>query len=153
MSDEYGVIKDVEEIDGVGHRIVHGGEKLTKSTLVTDEVIEEIRNFIPCAPLHNPAAILGIEACKHLMPNAKMVTVFDTSFHQTMPKKAYIYPIPYEYYEKYGIRRYGAHGTSHKYVSQRVAELEGKKVEDLRTVTCHLGQGASISAVKKRSMR
>ena len=148
MSDEYGVIKNVEEIDGVGHRIVHGGEKLTKSTLVTDEVIEEIRNCIPFAPLHNPAAILGIEACKHLMPNAKMVTVFDTSFHQTMPKKAYIYPIPYEYYEKYGIRRYGAHGTSHKYVSQRVAELEGKKVEDLRTVTCHLGQGASISAVK-----
>ena len=148
MSDKYGVIKDVNEIDGVGHRIVHGGEKLTKSTVVTDEVIEEIRNCISFAPLHNPAAILGIEACKHLMPNAKMVTVFDTSFHQTMPKKAYIYPIPYEYYEKYGVRRYGAHGTSHKYVSQRVAELEGKSVEELKTITCHLGQGASISAVK-----
>ena len=148
MSDEYGVIKDVNEISGVGHRIVHGGEKLTSSAVVTDEVVEEIRKCISFAPLHNPAAILGIEACRELMPNTKMVTVFDTSFHQTMPKKAYIYPIPYEYYEKYGIRRYGAHGTSHKYVSQRVAELEGKPVEELKTVTCHLGQGASISAVK-----
>lgn len=147
-SEKYGVIKDVNEIDGVGHRIVHGGEKFTKSVLVDDSVIEEIRACIPLAPLHNPAAITGIEACKSLMPNAKMVTVFDTSFHQTMPEKAYIYPIPYEYYEKYGIRRYGAHGTSHKYVALRAAELEGKPVEDLRIITCHLGQGASISAVK-----
>lgn len=148
MSDEYGVIKDVNEIDGVGHRIVHGGEKLTESVIITDEVVEEIKKCICFAPLHNPAAILGIEACKSLMPHAKMVGVFDTSFHQTMPKKAFLYPIPYEYYEKYGVRRYGAHGTSHKYVSQRVADLEGKPVEELKTVTCHLGQGASISAVK-----
>lgn len=148
MSNEYGVIKDVNEISGVGHRVVHGGEKFTASTVVDDSVVEEIRNCISLAPLHNPAAILGIEACREIMPNAKMVTVFDTAFHQTMPEKAYIYPIPYEYYEKYGIRRYGAHGTSHKYVSTRVAELMGKKPEDLKTVTCHLGQGASLAAVK-----
>jgi len=148
MSEEFGVIKDVNEISGIGHRVVHGGERFTASTVVTDEVVEEIRNCISLAPLHNPAAILGIEACKNLMPNAKMVTVFDTAFHQTMPEKAYIYPIPYEYYEKYGVRRYGAHGTSHKYVSNRVAELMGKKPEDLKTVTCHLGQGASLAAVK-----
>jgi len=148
MSDEYGVIKDVNEIAGVGHRVVHGGEKFTSSTIVDDTVVEEIRNCISLAPLHNPAAILGIEACKEIMPNAKMVTVFDTAFHQTMPEKAYIYPIPYEFYEKYGVRRYGAHGTSHKYVSNRVAEMMGKKPEDLKTVTCHLGQGASLAAVK-----
>lgn len=147
-SNEYGVIKDINEISGVGHRIVHGGEKFTKSTVVNEHVIEEIRNCIPLAPLHNPAAILGIEACKNLMPNAKMVTVFDTAFHQTMPKKAYIYPIPYKYYEKYGVRRYGAHGTSHKYVAYRVAELIGKDIKDLKIVTCHLGQGASLAAVK-----
>ena len=147
-SDEYGIIKDVEEIAGVGHRVVHGGEKFTKSVLVDDNVIQGIRDCISLAPLHNPAAILGIEACKNLMPNAKMVTVFDTSFHQTMPEKAYIYPIPYEYYEKYGVRRYGAHGTSHKYVALRAAELEGKPIEDLRIITCHLGQGASLAAVK-----
>ena len=148
MSNEYGVIKDINEISGVGHRIVHGGEKFTKSTVVNENVIEEIRNCIPLAPLHNPAAILGIEACKNLMPNAKMVTVFDTAFHQTMPKKAYIYPIPYKYYEKYGVRRYGAHGTSHKYVAYRVAELIGKDIKELKIVTCHLGQGASLAAVK-----
>lgn len=148
MSEKYGVIKDINEIAGVGHRIVHGGEKFTKSVIVDNSVIEGIRNCIPLAPLHNPAAILGIEACKALMPNTKMVTVFDTSFHQTMPEKAYIYPIPYEYYEKYSIRRYGAHGTSHKYVALRVAELEEKPVEELRTITCHLGQGASLAAVK-----
>ncbi len=148
MSKEYGVIKDINEINGVGHRVVHGGEKFTKSTIVNDHVVEEIRNCIPLAPLHNPAAILGIEACKNLMPDVKMVTVFDTAFHQTMPKKAYIYPIPYKYYEKYGIRRYGAHGTSHKYVANRVAELMGKDVKELKIVTCHLGQGASLAAVK-----
>ena len=147
-SEKYGVIKDVKEITGVGHRIVHGGEKFTKSVLVDDSVIEGIRDCIPLAPLHNPAAILGIEACRNLMPNAKMVTVFDTSFHQTMPEKAYIFPIPYEYYEKYAVRRYGAHGTSHKYVALRVAELEGRPVEDLKIITCHLGQGASLAAVK-----
>ena len=147
-SDEYGVIKNIEEIAGVGHRIVHGGEKFTQSVLVDDSVIEGIRECIPLAPLHNPAAILGIEACKNLMPNAKMVAVFDTSFHQTMPEKAYIFPIPYEYYEKYAVRRYGAHGTSHKYVALRAAELEGKSIEDLRIITCHLGQGASLAAIK-----
>ena len=147
-SKEYAVIRDINEINGVGHRIVHGGEKFTKSTIVDEHVIEEIRNCIPLAPLHNPAAILGIEACKNLMPDVKMVTVFDTAFHQTMPKKAYIYPIPYKYYEKYGIRRYGAHGTSHKYVAYRVAELMGKDVKELKIVTCHLGQGASLAAVK-----
>lgn len=148
MSNEYGVIKDINEISGVGHRIVHGGEKFTKSTVVNENVIEEIRNCIPLAPLHNPAAILGIEACKNLMPNAKMVTVFDTAFHQTMPKKAYLYAIPYKYYEKYSIRKYGAHGTSHKYVANRVAELMNKNIKDLKIVTCHLGQGASLAAVK-----
>lgn len=148
MSEEFGVIKDVDEITGIGHRIVHGGERFTSSVVVTDEVIEEIRNCIPLAPLHNPAAILGIEACRHLMPNAKMVTVFDTAFHQTLPEKAYTYAIPYEYYEKYGVRKYGAHGTSHKYVSGRVAELMNKPVEDLKIITCHLGQGASLCAVK-----
>lgn len=148
MSNEYGVIKDINEISGVGHRIVHGGEKFTKSTVVNENVIEEIRNCIPLAPLHNPAAILGIEACKNLMPNAKMVTVFDTAFHQTMPKKAYLYAIPYKYYEKYSIRKYGAHGTSHKYVANRVTELMNKNIKDLKIVTCHLGQGASLAAVK-----
>lgn len=147
-SKEFGVIKDVNEIDGVGHRIVHGGEKFTKSTIVNESVIEEIRNCISLAPLHNPAAILGIEACKNLMPNVKMVTVFDTAFHQTMPKKAYIYSIPYKYYEEYGVRKYGAHGTSHKYVANRVAELMGKDIKELKIVTCHLGQGASLAAVK-----
>ena len=146
-SKEFGVIKDITEINGVGHRVVHGGEKFTKSTIVDDHVVEEIRNCIPLAPLHNPAAILGIEACKSVMPNVKMVTVFDTAFHQTMPDRAYIYPIPYKYYEKYGVRRYGAHGTSHKYVANRVAELMGKDIKDLKIVTCHLGQGASIAAI------
>ena len=146
-SKEFGVIKDITEINGVGHRVVHGGEKFTKSTIVDDHVVEEIRNCIPLAPLHNPAAILGIEACKSVMPNVKMVTVFDTAFHQTMPERAYIYPIPYKYYEKYGVRRYGAHGTSHKYVANRVAELMEKDIKDLKIVTCHLGQGASIAAI------
>jgi len=147
-SEKYGVIKDVNEISGIGHRIVHGGEKFTSSIIITNDVIEEIKKCIPLAPLHNPAAILGIEACNHLMPNAKMVAVFDTAFHQTLPEKAYTYAIPYEYYEKYGIRKYGAHGTSHKYVSKRVSELLNKSIEDLKIVTCHLGQGASLCAVK-----
>lgn len=145
---EYGVIKDLNEIDAVGHRIVHGGEHFTKSAVVTDEVISEIRKAAVLAPLHNKAAILGIEACINLMPGKPMVTVFDTAFHQTMPKKAYIYPLPYEYYEKHAIRRYGAHGTSHRYVSERAADLMGGLTPDKKIVTCHLGQGASLAAVK-----
>ena len=145
---EYGVIKDLKEIDAVGHRLVHGGEKFASSVVITDDVIEKVKECIPLAPLHNPAGILGIEACKRLMPGVPMVGVFDTAFHQTMPKENYIYPIPYEYYEKYGIRRYGFHGTSHRFVSERAAELLGGQREDLKIVTCHLGQGASLAAIK-----
>ena len=148
LSEDHGVIKNIDEISGVGHRTVHGGEKFNSSVLINEEVIQEIKNCIPLAPLHNPAGIAGIEACKALMPNTKMVGVFDTAFHQTLPKEAYIYPLPYELYKKYGIRKYGFHGTSHRYVSKRVAELMGKDVEDIKTVTCHLGQGASLCAVK-----
>ena len=145
---EYGVIKSLSEIDAVGHRIVHGGEKFASSVVITDEVIEKVKECSSLAPLHNPAGILGIEACKRLMPNVPMVGVFDTAFHQTMPKKAYIYPIPYEYYEKYGVRRYGFHGTSHRFVSERAAELLGGQRDDLKIITCHLGQGASLAAIK-----
>ena len=145
---EYGVISNLNEIDAIGHRIVHGGEQFTHSMLVTDDVIQGIRKAAVLAPLHNKAAIAGIEACINLMPGKPMVTVFDTAFHQTMPKKNYIYPLPYEFYEKYALRRYGAHGTSHRFVSERVAELMGGLTPDLKVVTCHLGQGASISAVK-----
>ncbi len=145
---EYGVIKDLSEIDAVGHRLVHGGEKFASSVVINDEVIEKVKECSTLAPLHNPAGILGIEACKRLMPNTPMCGVFDTAFHQTMPKKAYIYPIPYEYYEKYGVRRYGFHGTSHRFVSERAAKLMGGLRDDLKIVTCHLGQGASIAAVK-----
>ena len=145
---EYGVIKDLKEIDAVGHRLVHGGEKFASSVVITDDVIEKVKECIPLAPLHNPAGILGIEACKRLMPGVPMVGVFDTAFHQTMPKENYIYPIPYEYYEKYGIRRYGFHGTSHRFVSERAAELLGGQRDDLKIVTCHLGQGASLAAIK-----
>ena len=148
VGEEMGVIKSLDEIDAVGHRIVHGGEKFSKSVLVTDEVIENIRECIPLAPLHNPAHLLGIEACKKTMPGKPMVVVFDTAFHQTMPKENYIYPIPYEYYEKYHVRKYGFHGTSHRYVSHRAAEVMGKDVKDLKIVTCHIGQGASLCAVK-----
>jgi acetate kinase len=145
---DYAVIKDLNEIDAVGHRIVHGGEHFTKSVIVDDNVIEEIKKATALAPLHNKAAVAGIEACRHLMPGKPMVTVFDTAFHQTMPEKAYIYAIPYEYYKKYGIRRYGAHGTSHRFVSERAIELMGGKKEGTKVVTCHLGQGASIAAIK-----
>ena len=148
MGEEHGKIKSLSEIDAIGHRIVHGGEKFKEAAIVTDEVIENIRDVIPLAPLHNPAAILGIEACKSVVPDMPMVVVFDTAFHQTMPKESYIYPLPYEFYEKYKVRKYGFHGTSHRYVSRRVAELMGKNVEDLKIVTCHLGQGASIAAIK-----
>lgn len=145
---EYGVISSLSEIDAVGHRIVHGGEHFTQSVIIDDNVVSEIKKAAVLAPLHNKAAVLGIEACQNLMPNVPMCAVFDTAFHQTMPKKSYIYPIPYEYYEKYAIRRYGAHGTSHRYVSERAADLMGGLRPDLKIVTCHLGQGASISAVK-----
>lgn len=148
LSKEYGVISSLDEIDAIGHRIVHGGEKFNNSVIITDEVIEEIRKCSSLAPLHNPSAILGIEACQKAIPNKKMVAVFDTAFHQTIPAKRYIYPIPYKYYEKYGIRKYGFHGTSHKYVAYRVAELMNKKVEDLKIINCHLGQGASICAIE-----
>ena len=148
LDENYGVIKDLKEIDAVGHRVVHGGEKFSDSVIITDEVIDAMKECIPLAPLHNPAGITGIEACKKVLPDVPMVGVFDTAFHQTIPEEAYIYAIPYEYYEKYRIRKYGFHGTSHKFVSRRVAELMGKPVEDLKIITCHLGQGGSLCAVK-----
>lgn len=148
LSKEYGVISSPEEIDGIGHRIVHGGEKFTKPVIITDEVLEGIKECIDLAPLHNPAAILGIKACMAVMPGKINVAVFDTSFHQTIPEESYIYPIPYEYYEKYKIRKYGFHGISHEYVANRVAEIIGKPIEELKIINCHLGQGASICAIK-----
>ena len=148
INPEYKVIDSLDEISAIGHRLVHGGEKINKSVVITDEVVEVLKECIDLAPLHNPAGIIGIEACRKVMPGKPMVGVFDTAFHQTMPKERYIYPIPYEYYEKYGIRKYGFHGTSHMYVSQRLAEIVGKNVEDLKIVTCHLGQGSSICAVE-----
>ena len=144
---EYKVIDSLEEIDAVGHRIVHGGEIFDKSVMIDEDVVEKIDECSALAPLHNPAAILGIRACQKEMPGVPMAAVFDTAFHQTMPKENYIYPIPYEFYEKYRIRKYGAHGTSHQYVSKLAAKLENKPIEDLKIVTCHLGQGASITAV------
>lgn len=145
---EHGVISSLDEIGAVGHRIVHGGEKFAASTIITDEVIAAITECNDLAPLHNPANLIGIDSCKKLMPNVPMVAVFDTAFHQTMPAKAYLYGIPYEYYEKYKIRKYGFHGTSHSFVSKHTAELLGKKPEDLKTIVCHLGNGASICAVQ-----
>lgn len=147
MNPEYKVIDSLKEIDAVGHRIVHGGEIFDKSVLIDEDVISKIDECASLAPLHNPAAILGIRACQEAMPGVPMSAVFDTAFHQTMPAENYIYPIPYEFYEKYRIRKYGAHGTSHQYVSKIAAKLEGKPIEDLKIVTCHLGQGASITAV------
>ena len=143
-----GVVESLAEIGAVGHRIVHGGEKFASSTLITEEVIKAITDCNELAPLHNPANLIGIAACKELMPETPMVAVFDTAFHQTMPKEAYLYGIPYEYYEKYKVRRYGFHGTSHSYVSKRAAEILGQKYEDLKLIVCHLGNGASVSAVK-----
>lgn len=148
MHNEYGVIKSLKEIDAIGHRIVAGGEYFDKSELVTPEVLDKIEKCIPLAPLHNPAALQGIKACSEVMPGVPMSVVFDTAFHQTMPIENFLYPIPYEYYEKYRIRKYGAHGTSHQFVSKRAAELMGKDIKDLNIVTCHLGQGASICAIK-----
>jgi len=145
---EIGVIKSTSEISGVGHRVLHGGEKFHDPALINDSVMDAIRECIPLGPLHNPANIMGIEGCVAEMPDTPMVAVFDTGFHQTMPKHAYIYAIPYDMYEKYGIRKYGFHGTSHKYVTQRAAEILGKPIEELKLICCHLGNGASISAVK-----
>ena len=147
LSKEYGVINSLNEIDGVGHRIVHGGEIFHGPAKIDEKVIEQIAMCGEFAPLHNPAAVEGIRACMEAMPNTPMVAVFDTAFHQTMAKEKYLYPIPIEYYEKYKIRKYGAHGTSHSYVSKRAAEIMNKNIEDLKIITCHLGQGASICAV------
>ena len=142
-----GVLKSLAEIGAVGHRVVHGGEKFASSTILTEEVLKIIEECNDLAPLHNPANLIGIRACQELMPNVPMVGVFDTAFHQTMPEKAYMYGIPYEYYDKYKVRKYGFHGTSHSFVSKKVAELVGKPYEELKTIVCHLGNGASVCAV------
>lgn len=148
IDSEHGVINSMDEIAAVGHRVVHGGEKYAESVLINDEVLESIKDCIKIAPLHNPPNIIGIEACQELMPNVPMVAVFDTAFHQTMPKHAYICPLPYELYEQYGIRKYGFHGTSHKYVTNKVAKAMGRDIKDLKIISCHLGNGCSICAVK-----
>ena len=144
---EYKVVDSLDEIEAIGHRLVHGGEKIKESVVITDEVIKVLEDCKELAPLHNPACVLGINACREVMPGKKMVGVFDTAFHQSIPKERYIYPIPYEYYEKYGIRKYGFHGTSHMFVSRRLAEIENKDIKDMKIVTCHLGQGSSICAI------
>ncbi len=145
---EHGVVKDMSEIGAVGHRVVHAGEKYADSVVIDDTVMEALEECIEIAPLHNPPNLAGIEACRALMPTTPMVAVFDTAFHQTMPPESYIYALPYEYYEKYGIRRYGFHGTSHKYVSQRAAQMLNVSLNDLKLITCHLGNGASVTAIK-----
>ena len=147
-NEKTGVVKSLDEIGAVGHRIVHGGEKFANATIIDEDVMKAIEECNDLAPLHNPANLIGINACKSLMPNTPMVAVFDTAFHQTMPEEAYMYGLPYEYYEKYKVRRYGFHGTSHSYVSKKAAEVLGKNYEDLKIIVCHLGNGASISAVK-----
>ena len=146
-SPEHGVIKSMDEIDAVGHRVVHGGEKFACSVKIDQAVMDALEECIPLAPLHNPANITGIRACQNVMPNVPMVGVFDTAFHQTMPAKSYIYALPYEYYENDKVRRYGFHGTSHKYVSARAAAMLGRPIEELKIITCHLGNGSSVSAV------
>lgn len=146
--EKFGVIKDFAEIDAVGHRIVHGMEYFNKSVIITPEVIEKVKECYPVAPLHNPANVIGIEAITEILPNTPQVGVFDTAFHQTMPAKAYMYALPYEAYEKYGVRRYGFHGTSHRYVSRRACEFLGLDYEKQRIITCHIGNGASITAIK-----
>lgn len=148
VDENHGVIKNMNEISAVGHRVVHGGEKYSKSVLVNDEVMAYLEECVKLAPLHNRPNIIGIEACKALMPNTPMAVVFDTAFHGTMPKEAYSYALPYELYKEHGIRKYGFHGTSHKYVSGKVAEVLGKDIKDLKIVTCHLGNGVSLTAVK-----
>ncbi|MDD3184843.1 MAG: acetate kinase [Anaerostipes sp.] len=145
---EVGVIASLDEVGAVGHRIVHGGEKFTKSCIITDEVLKQVEECSVFAPLHNPAGLIGVRACKELMPNLQMVAVFDTAFHQTMPEKAYLYGIPRKYYDEDGIRRYGFHGTSHQFVSAETAKMLGKDVKDLNVIVCHLGNGASVTAVK-----
>ena len=147
VDEKNGVIGSMKEIDAVGHRVVHGGEKFAKSVVITDEVMQTIEECNPLAPLHNPANIIGIKACQELMPGVPMVAVFDTAFHQTMPPVAYTYALPYEYYEKDKVRRYGFHGTSHKYVSQRAADMLGKPIEQLKLISCHLGNGSSVTAI------
>lgn len=144
-----GIIKSLDEIDGIGHRLVHGGEEFTDSVLITEEVLDTVDRLSELAPLHNPANITGVRAFQQVLPEVPAVAVFDTAFHQTMPKSSFLYSLPYEYYEKYGIRKYGFHGTSHKYVSQRAAELLGRSIEKLRLISCHLGNGASIAAICK----
>ena len=148
MNEKTGVIKSLSEVGAVGHRVVHGGEKFTSSAIINEEVKAAIEDCNDLAPLHNPANLIGINACEKLMPGVPMVAVFDTAFHQTMPAKAYMYGLPYEYYEKYKLRRYGFHETSHSYVSKRAAEILNRPYEELKTIVCHLGNGASLSAVK-----
>ena len=148
LSNEHGVISSLDEIGGVGHRIVHGGEIFSGPAKINETVIRQIEECGEFAPLHNPAAAEGIRACIAAMPNTPMVAVFDTAFHQTMPKEKYLYPIPIEFYEKYRVRKYGAHGTSHDYVSKRAAQIMNKNIEELKIITCHLGQGASLCAIK-----
>lgn len=145
---ENGIVKSLDEIGGIGHRVVHGGEKFADSVLITDEVIADIEELSDLAPLHNPANVVGIKAFQEVLPNVPAVAVFDTAFHQTMPESAFLYSLPYEYYEKFGIRKYGFHGTSHKYVTERAAELLGRPLESLSLLSCHLGNGASITAVE-----
>ncbi len=146
-SPQYGVVNSMKEIDAVGHRVVHGGEKFASSVRITDDVMKAIEECIPFAPLHNPANITGIKACKAVMGDVPMVAVFDTAFHQTMPGKAFMYALPYQYYLSNGVRRYGFHGTSHRYVSARCAELMGKPIEELKIVSCHMGNGSSLAAI------
>ncbi|MGE6628893.1 acetate kinase [Bacillus sp. NPDC077027] len=145
---EFGIIKDLNEIDGIGHRVVHGGEKFSDSIVLTDEVIKEIESLSELAPLHNPANVVGIQAFKEVLPEVPAVAVFDTAFHQTMPEQSYLYSLPYDYYKKFGIRKYGFHGTSHKFVTERASALLGRPLEELRLISCHLGNGASIAAVE-----
>ena len=147
VDETHGVIKSMDEISAVGHRVVHGGEKYATSVVINDEVLENLQDFVKLAPLHNPANITGIKACQELMKNTPMVAVFDTAFHQTMQEKAFMYPLPYKFYKEDNIRRYGFHGTSHKYVAGKVAEVMDKDIKDLKIITCHIGNGVSITAV------
>lgn len=149
LDENHGVVKSMDEIGAVGHRVVHAGEKYASSVLINDDVIAALEECVELAPLHNPPNLLGIAACQELMPTTPMVGVFDTAFHQTMPPESYIYAIPYEFYEKYGIRKYGFHGTSHKYVAERTADILGVDIKDLKIITCHLGNGASVTAIKR----
>lgn len=145
---ESGAIESMKQISAVGHRVLHGGEEFSEPAIINNEVMKAIEKCIPLGPLHNPANIMGIEACRELMPNVPMVAVFDTAFHQSIPKENYIYPLPYEFYEKYHVRRYGFHGTSHRYVALRAAEMLGRDIKSLNIVTCHLGNGSSVTAVE-----